>query len=442
MKKEILSAVGAALVALLLLLLILLPHNSTPPETTAPQLSSGNTTIKPATRPPVPPTTSIVVTPTGTTIITAPTTQPAQPTQPTQPTQPPVPGVVRLYTCDAALHKTYVELAAEYYAQTGVEVQVLAPAEGDCQQTLLSLLDSDQAPTLFCIHSQETLDALQHRLQDLTGTQAAAALYGDAFALTACGKTLALAADVSGSGIIYNADLLASPVGFTQTDFHSFSDLQYIVRYITANRGQLGTNAFTAPDFSDFQLMEYLAGMYPDAAQLRAFVDLYFGNTTSKTTTLQYFLKGTTVFYIGGTEDYDAVSPIGSNNLGFLPAYSEGTDAVHCYTDHYWAVSGTAYEGDIAETVAFLNWLVSEDGGVVPVDRLGLLAPYRNAAYAENKLEEKLREYIATGNAHVSWTVRGTVTDMEAFTAALQAYKAAATDENWAAVAACFASST
>lgn len=429
MKKEILSAIAALLVAGLILLLVLLPSD-TPPDTqpTTQQPSTTGTTsgTEPATttRPIAPPTTSVVVTPTGTTIITSP---------PPVTTVPAAPGVVRLYTCDARLHEIYVALAAEFYAETGTEVIVLAPAEGDCEETLTQLLASSQAPTLFCIHSEAMLQTVQDNLYDLTGTTAAQQLYGDAFALTAEGKMLALAADVQGSGIIYNAAMLAK-AGWSGDAIPDFASLSNTVSYITANKSSLGY-AFTAPDYTDAVLMQTLAGLFTDSEQLRGFVDLYRKNCTAKTTTLNYFVKGTTVFYIGSTADYDTVSSIGSNNLGFLPAYGPGSTAVQCSASLFWAVNSQASKNDIAVTVAFLGWLVTADAGGMPTDRLGLFAPYRGASYAENVLQRKLREYIADGNARLS--CRETM-DVAAFTAALQAYIEAPSDDTWAAVAQLF----
>lgn len=424
MKKEHLSAVAAALVVGLILLLVLLPSDGTPPETTGPILPGSTASTAAPTRPYIPPTTVIVVTPTGTSIVTSP--------PPPTTTLPPAPGVVRLYTCDPALLAVYVELAAEYYAETGTEVIVQAPQEGQsCEEALTALLAEDNAPTLFCIHSQQMLESLQNDLYDLSGTQAAQQLYGDAFALNVDGKMLALAANVEGSGLIYNASKLAN-AAWTDEDLVDFSALSVAVSNITSNKGY----AFTAPDFSDTHLMEHLAGLFDDGEQLRSFVDLYFKNSTSKTTTLTYFLNGTTVFYIGGTRDYGKVAALGDHNLRFIPAYAPGSTAVQCFSDHYWAVSNTASDVDIQATVDFLGWLVSEQDGAVPVDRLGLLSPYRGAEFTADSLQRQLRKYLASGDARMSWTVSGNVTDLEAFTAALKAYKTSATDANWAAVAA------
>ena len=434
MNKRI-SIIAACLALLMLagctqLLPTTVPSATAPtaPHTT-PTSNVGQTTVGTIpTQPTEEPTTSIVVTPTGTTVVTSP---------PPTTTVPPAPGVVRLYTCDAQQYETYVALAAEYYAQTGTEVLILTPAEGQsCEEAITGLLETEQAPSLFCIHSQQMLQQLQDRLYDLTGTVAVEQLYSTEFAQNVDGKMLALAMDVGGSGLIYNASKLAM-AGFTESDINDFSRLQITVSYLTANKSTLGY-AFTAPDFTDEHLMEHLAGLYPDTTQLRAFLDLYLKNCTSKTTTLNYFLKGTTVFFIGGTAEYDQVSALGGNNLGFLPAYSQDTATVQCFSSLYWAVNSTIYSGDVQETVDFLAWLVTNQGSGVPVDRLGMLSPYAQATHADNILEKKLREYIADGNVHVTWELDGNVEDLAAFTAALKTYASSTTDENWAAVEACF----
>lgn len=423
MKKTIFAAT-AILIAVVLAVFLL--SDRLPTE--APDTSVATTSQSTAAPTSSIPATSIIMTPTGSSIVTVP---------PAPTTLPPEPAVVRLYTCDAAHYETYLALAAEYYAETGTEVIILTPGERSCEEALADLLAQDSSPTLFCLHSQDMLEQVQHTLYDLTGTAPAAQLYSQAFSRTQDGKLLALAVDVGGSGLIYNASKLAA-AGFSATDISNFAGLQTTVKHITANKSSLGY-AFAAPDFTNEHLMEHLAGLYPDADQLRAFVDLYFKNCTVKTTTLQYFTGGTTVFYIGGTADYDAVCSIGSNNLRFLPAYSQDTATVQCFSSHFWAVNASASEADIQATLDFWSWLVTAQNGATPIDRLEMLSPYQQATYFANILEEKLRQYISDGNVYLTWTLSGKVTDLDAFTSALKAYAASSTDENWAAVAVAFA---
>jgi len=366
-----------------------------------------------------------VVTPTGTTIITSP---------PPTTTLPPIPGVVRLYTCDPALYEGYVELAGRYYAETGTEVIVMTPDGKSCEDALTELLKQEQFPTIFCIHSQQMLETLQHELQDLSGTLAAGTLYHSAFALESEGKILALAADVEASGIIYNASLLAKS-GWSGPEITELATLQTTMNYIKTNAYRTNIYTIAAPDYNDSALMALMAGLHTDPTQLRSFLDVYLANTTVKSTSLTYFLRGTTVFHMGGTWDYDKVAAVGSNKLGFLPALAEDTNAMQCICDHYWAVSSNASEKDLQATLAFLDWLVTTRDSAAPVDSLGLLAPYRDAAFTSNPLQSILRTYIASGNVRVNWKVSGNVTDITAFTAALKTYANEKTDQAWQAVA-------
>lgn len=435
MKKWL--TIAAVLLAVLMCAVLLFP--SRPPQPTKPpatgsQISTQptgnqtgtNSTNSTGTTPVVtPPPTTIVTTPTGTIVVTLP--------PPT--TIPPEPGVVRFYTCDAQRLETYQALADAYAAATGTQVQILTPQEGQtCQDALTALLASESAPTMLCVHSKQMLEQLQHQLLDLTGTQVAQELYGPALAQGVDGKLLALAVDVGGSGLIYNADKLAT-FGFTDADILDFSYLRDVV---LPNIKTLKGYAFAAMDFTNEHLMEHLSGLYPDTNQLRAFLDMYIHNSTQKTTMLEYFLKGTTVFYLGGTADFDDVSAIGVNNLRFLPAYSENTAVVQCFSDHYWAVNAASRSADIQATLDFWTWLVTGENGA-PIDELGMLSPYHQARHADHILQQKLREYISGGNVYLTWSVAGDVTDLEAFTAAVQAYTKTPNDETWAAVAAQFA---
>ncbi len=418
----------AVLLAALLCMVPLLPSQE--PQPTEPNTTAGHSSTHTigTTQGVTPPQTTIVTTPTGTIVVTLP---PPPPTT----TVPPEPGVVRFYTCDTQRQETYLALAEAYYAATGTQVLILTPQEGQsCEEALTALLSAENPPTMLCIHSRQMLEQLQNQLLDLTGTDVADQLYGPALAQGLEEKLLALAVDVGGSGLIYNANKLAT-FGFTDADILDFSYLRDVV---LPNIKVLKGYAFAALDFTNEHLMEHLAGLYPDTQQLRAFLDLYIKNSTSKTTMLEYFLKGTTVFYLGGTADYEDLAAIGSNNLRFLPAYSENTEKVQCFSEHYWAVNGAVRQEDLQVTLDFWTWLVTAGENGTPIDTLGMLSPYRQATHADHILQLKLREYISGGNVHLTWSLAGDVTDLEAFTAAIKAYTKTPNDENWAAVEALF----
>ncbi len=368
------------------------------------------------------------------------TPTPTVPTDPTVTTNmpdtvPPVPGVVRLYTCDPEKQAVYVGFAAEYSALTGTEVIVMGPDGEDCEAALDRLLESDEPPTIFCLHSQAALEKWKNRLYDLRGTAAAAALCSPDFGVMADGRMLGLAADVEGYGLIYNAALLAR-TGFSRTDVGGFNALSTIVRYITDNP-KFGFSAFGMPSLSDpgsRDTLALLASMCSDAGDLREFVDLYRQNCLKDSPAADAFLKGKTVFYLGGTWDYQRVAALEDRNLDILPAYTPG-GGMRYFCREYWCVNGSVYRGDILASLDFLRWMVTaQEDSAAPVDRLGLFSPFRDATTAENPLEKKLRGFMGEGTAVLSWGSR--TDDLTAFGEALAAYMASATEENWDAVAA------
>ena len=366
-----------------------------------------------------------------------------QPTQ-TQPTLPEV-GQLRLYTCDAALHPIYQQLAAEFDASTGLEVTVLPLPEGDCAQALAALLDSDAPPTLFCIHDQQTLSLLEGRLLDLSQAAATAQLVSPQFTLRSGEAVVALAADVQAYGLVYNTSLLGK-AGFSRDYFVDDSAMENAVRHISDYRGELGFSAFGTLDLSDEDhdgMACLLWRLYQDPQQMRRFVDLYRSNSIKSGDATEQFLQGKTAFLLGGTEDYDRVAALadGAHNLDILPMmYPDGAKMPYVCS-HYWAVSAGASEADRAVALAFLQWLVTAGQAGTPVDQLGLMSPFADATYYGNVLQRKLRGYMADGQAEVTFPRCQQVSQQQlsSLSQALQAYVAGPNDENWAAVAALLA---
>ncbi len=359
---------------------------------------------------------------TGTTTSTSGTTLPAA-------------GTVTVYTCDQSLYSTLCTLAEAYTGQTGIRVTVLTGNHGD----LDTLMAADQAPTLFCLHSLADMQKWQSSLYDLTGTALLEQLCAQEFALELEGKKLAVTMDFHSSGLIYNATLLAQ-TGFTRSDIQNFADLEVVCNYITA--GSSGFAAFSPVDLTDTDhesAVCMLAGMLRSPDALRSFWDLYLAHAAKAGKSLEQFLQSDAVFYVGSSRDYDTVSELGANQLDFLPAYASGQSGLQCISTLAWGINSQAEEQDIQQTLAFWQWLVTAaQGSPAPIDSLGLLAPFRDAANYGNPLEKKLRSYIASDAVRVDWDSCEAMTDTQlgALAEALAAYSEAPTDENWQAVAA------
>ncbi len=354
----------------------------------------------------------------------------------TDPTAPPaMPGKVSIYTCDEALAQVYRELAQEYVLQKGVEVSVVTSGGKPCGEALPELLASQEAPTVFCMHSGADMLALEAYLYDLTGSVVVSQLSNPAFALKKDGRILAVSAHIQGYGLLYNKELLAR-AGFTRTDIRNFADLE--VACLLIRQAGLGISAFPALDFSDPDhggSTCLLTGAQQDPESLRAFLTLYLANDKSTTNSRQLFLSGKTVFYLGGTWDYEAVSSLGDNKLDILPAFDQNGSGLRCTTELAWGVNGQASSVDIRQTLDFLRWLVTEHQGAVPVDRLGLFSPYLQAKNYGNQLEKLLRGYIAEDPVSNGWGCCGLsdpkLTELHF---ALKAYAANPTNTLWAKV--------
>ena len=96
---------------------------------------------------------------------------------------------------------------------------------------------------------------------------------------------------------------------------------------------------------------------------------------------------------------------------------------------------------DIQATLDFMYWLVnSEEGTTFMANDCGFVIPFKNAAASSNLFVKNDTEYTNNGKTPVSWNF--TTMPSEAWKdgvgAALTAYAADQTDDNWKAVVSAF----
>lgn len=349
---------------------------------------------------------------------------------PTSPSFTDPEAVARLYLCGQEDPAAYEALAARYTAATGGQCEIVT---GDLE----ALLENENAPTIFCTHSSDQAAHLAGYMLDLTGSAVMEALYSPDFALYREQIPVALPMDLEGYGIIYNASLLAQ-AGYTRSDITDFASLKAIVEHISADKKVLGFRPFCKADLGDTVLVEYLAGIPQTPQAVRSFFDLYIANSTTSGDPLTQFLAGKTVFYVGGTWQYDAISDIGINNLDMLPLYTADGGSFQCVCQNWWSVNARAAERDIQASLGFLQWLVQADeSGTAPVDSLGWLSPFADATAVSNSFQRLFRKYIATEEVSLRWNiVEGmTAKELADLTAALASYAASPNDDTWAQVA-------
>ncbi len=344
-------------------------------------------------------------------------------------------GAFTLFTCDSALYTVFSQLAVEFNQVTGTQITVRTLQEGQtCREALLEAARNGDMPTLFCMHSQADMEAWENRLYDLKDTAVVQALCQETFALSSGDRILAVGADVDGYGLLYNASLLAK-AGFTRTDIASYTDLETACQFITSK--SFVFKAFSAPDFAqgqDRDLASILAGSL--GAELRSFWDLYIHSGGTGTQGLAQFQEGYSVFYVGGSWEHEQAAVIGSQNLDILPLYGASGGAMRYAVNLAWGLDSLAEAEDIRLALAFLGWLVTApEEGTAPVDRLGLMSPFRDSATYQNTLEKKLRGYMNTEPALADWSVSSlSEQQLISLCIALTQYSQDPTDDAWTAV--------
>lgn len=271
------------------------------------------------------------------------------------------------------LQLIYDQLSDEFFQQTGIRMVTVSSEANLGDQTPVLFSVSDGTPQWPCL--------------DLSDTLACANLACECFTLKDGERVLGIANDVEPFGLIYNTALLAR-VGYTGADINRFADLKAVVSYITQNTESLGFGAFAAADEA------FLAGI---PGETQSLLNLYFENPAAGD-----ILNAGAVFQIGTLADMEKLSANGELQLDMLPLYTGGTDehtqGVHCVVNSFWCVREDASAEEIQAALAFLNFLISPRmDGTVPVDDLCLLAPYRQAVYARNSVQQRFRNDIALG---------------------------------------------
>lgn len=400
--------------------------------TTIPTVPTTVPTI-PTTLPTIPTTLPTIPTTLPTVPTTEPTTEPTTTVPPTT-TQPPRPGQVRFYSCNEAMLEKLVSLSVEYYTNTGVEVILMTPAEGEtCQQALERYMMEEYAPTVFCIHTESDFYRYAYTLYELSGTTVANQLSSGDFGMYAEDHLLAIPVEVDWFGYIFNAEKL-SIAGFSREeaffrkDMSSYNAMSYIAAFLSKPFGTPNLSVST-----DDGLSSLLATVFSDPAELRAFLDLQTGRHLSGNDPLPSFKNGKTIFYAGTTADFENVLSMGINNLDLLPAFTPDNSAMHYTCNHFWGVNQIVYAPDLTETLAFLAWMVTaQNGSSAPIDSLGMLSPYQDAVYAKNALEKLLRSYMQQEPALLVWEERCVDDeDMTDFCAAMVTYFLKPNDANW-----------
>ena len=369
--------------------------------------------------------------------------------------------------------EAWQNLAAAYTEKTGVPVTVLTAASGTYEETLMAELGKSEAPTLFQVNGPVGLANWKDYCYDLSGSEIYGHLTNEGFALTEDGAVYGIAYVIESYGIIANKALLAE-AGYAVEDINSFESLKAVAEDITARSAELGFAAFSSAGMdgsSDWRFKTHLAnlpiyfeyqadgigttteikGSFLD--NYRQIWDLYINNSTCAPAELSAktgddsrneFLNGEAVFFQNGSWEYGSLSAVyADEDLVMLPIYigagDEANQGLCTGTENYWCVNKDAAEEDIAATLAFMNWCVTE-GAEAMANDMGFVIPFDTAVESPNLFVKQDVAYTAAGKNPVSWNFPTMPSEewKNMVGQALTAYAADQTDANWAAVVTAF----
>ena len=373
------------------------------------------------------------------------------------------------------LDKTLQALAAKYTEDKGVEVKVVTAASGTYKTTLTSEMDKSNPPTLFVIGNQEGVSDWGEFALDLKGTAIADQLNTDAYNLyDADGRLVSIGYCYECYGIVTNSDLIEA-AGHSMDEIKNFEGLKAVAEDIHARAGELGFDAFAAPDMDDSNSwrftghvanLEYyyeskadggwtecpasLRGDYLD--NFKNLYDLVTNNATVESSALatgghdpaNEFKTGKAAFFFTGSWDYADLSAA-QPNVTMIPYYCgvEGEEkaGLNCGTENCWAVNATVSAEDQQATIDFMVWLVSDpEASAAMVEQLGIM-PYKNAVESTNGFLNDAAKYTADGCYVFDW-VTNYQPNVDEYrkdlVSALNAYNADQSDANWELVKTAF----
>ena len=370
---------------------------------------------------------------------------------------------------DAALQA----LAAEYTAETGVEVKVVTAASGKYNETLTAEMAKSSAPTLFIVGNDAAVAEWGEFCLDLNGTAIANELNTDAYNLyDENGKLCSIGYCYECFGIIVNKELLAQ-AGYSIDDIKDFDSLKAVAEDIHARSSELGFDAFTSSGMdssSSWRFSGHLANVAlyyeardngwtagPQPATLtgayldnyRKIWDLYINNSAYDPASLSTggydaeaeFGTKKAVFYQNGNWEYSALTStygLDPETLTMIPLYcgvdGEENAGLACGTENCWAVNANASEEDIQATIDFMVWMVTSEKGTKALASTFGAIPYKKAAASGNVFLDAANAYSNSGKYVMTWAFNYTpnVDDWRAgLVSAMNIYDADQTDANW-----------
>ena len=353
--------------------------------------------------------------------------------------------------------EVWEQIAADYTAETGVEVKVLTSASGNYEQTLKAETAKRDMPTLFQINGPVGYSTWKNFCADLKDTDLYSWLLDKDMAVTGeDGGVYGIPYVVEGYGIIYNDAIMkkyfALPNKGTSynsvEEVNNFDKLKEVVEDMTAHKKEIGIEGvFASTSFSsgeDWRWQTHLANLpiyyeFKDKgisdSQTIDFTyeknfcnifDLYINNSctprtglAAKTVTdsMEEFALGKVAMVQNGNWAWGQISSVEGNivtedDIKFMPIYTgvegEENQGLCTGTECFICVNSLASEADQKASVDFLEWVYSSEKGKQYVTSdLGFISPFNTFTEEESPKDPLAKEVLSyMGNKDlysVSW---------------------------------------
>lgn len=320
---------------------------------------------------------------------------------------------VRYWNTKPEVADVWEKIADEYYAETGVEVEIINPPTNSSDSTIKSAIAKRNPPTLFKLSGQTAYNDWKAYCRDLSDTDLYSWVIDKSMVVTdeSGNGAYAIPYVVEGYGIIYNDEIMQRyfSLGSKSTSYNSmaeinnFDKLKEVVEDMTAHKSELGIKGvFASTSFAsgeDWRWQTHLMNMpiyaeYADkgivdtnnlefthSENYKNIFDLYLDNSVcdrkdvgsvTVDQSMAEFARGECAMVQNGNWGWGQISSSDGNivteeNCKYLPIYTglpnDEEQGLCIGTENYVAVNTLASEEDQLASIAFLEWLYSSDVG-------------------------------------------------------------------------------
>ena len=336
---------------------------------------------------------------------------------------------IRYLNFKPEIAEIYQEIADKYEEQTGIKVVIQTAANNKYEETLMSKMATDEAPTIFQINGPRGYANWADYCADLSNTEIYKHLTDKSLAVEVEGKVYGIPYVVEGYGIIYNQAITDKyfsldnrATTYTSMDeINTFSKLKELVEDMQKNKNKLGiegvfANTSLKPG-EDWRWQTHLANIpiyqeflannidltsdktktlnFEFAENFKNIFDLYINNSTVQSTKLgtktvndsmAEFALEKCAFVQNGNWAWSQIAGVKGNkvkaeNIKYLPIYTgiedEENQGLCIGTENFFCINSQASNAEQKAAADFIYWLYSSETGKDYVtNKLGFIAPF------------------------------------------------------------------